>query len=65
MISLDECRKLSPNLANASDEQVKKVREQLYELGQLALECWMEDNGGSKNPLKNPIGDNADLEHSR
>lgn len=50
MLSLEECRKLCPlPLGTLSDEEVTEVRDTLYGLGQLALEDWERNNGGSKN----------------
>ena len=51
MISLDECRKIQPELADLPDEEVSKIRELLYGLGQLVFETWNEEKCGSKNPL--------------
>ena len=51
MISLDECRKIQPELADLPDEEVSKIRELLYGLGQLVFETWHEKENGSKNPL--------------
>lgn len=49
MLPPDKCRKLCPSLENFSDEEVIKVRENLYEGAQLALESWVKKNSGSKN----------------
>jgi len=51
MISLDECKKIQPELVDLSDEEVKKIRDLLYGLGQLVFETWNEKKGDSKNPL--------------
>jgi len=51
MISLDECRKIQPELADLPDEEVSKIRELLYGLGQLVFETWHEEKSGSKNQL--------------
>ena len=48
MISLDRIRELEPSLKSAPDEFVAKIREQLYSLGQLALDSW--ESTSSKNP---------------
>jgi hypothetical protein len=47
MISIEECRKIDPRLEALSDEQVTKIRDMLYQLGQLAFDTWIE-NSGSK-----------------
>jgi len=49
MLSLEQCRKICPSLENLSDEEVLKIRENLYDGGSLALESWVKKNGGSKN----------------
>ena len=51
MISLDECRKIQPELADLPDEEVSKIRELMYGLGQLVFETWNEKKSDSKNPL--------------
>ena len=51
MISLDECRKIQPELAEMSDAEVTKIRELIYGLGQLVFETWNENKSDSKNPL--------------
>lgn len=51
MISLDECRKTQPELVEMSDEEVSKIRELMYGLGQLVFETWNEKKSDSKNPL--------------
>lgn len=49
MLSLEQCRKLCPSLNNLSDEEVVKIRDNLCEGAQLALESWVKKNKGSKN----------------
>jgi hypothetical protein len=49
MVPIEQCRKLCPSLKNLSDEEVLKIRENLYEGAQLALESWVKKNSGSKN----------------
>ena len=51
MIDLDECRKIQSELAELSDEEVTKIRELMYGLGQLVFETWNEKSD-SKNPLR-------------
>lgn len=47
MISIEECRKIDPRLETMTDEQVTKIRDMLYQLGQLAFDRWYK-KGGSK-----------------
>lgn len=49
MISLEQCRTIDPRLKELSDEEVIRIRENLYEGAQLALESWAKNNSGSKN----------------
>ncbi len=51
MISLDECRKLESDLMNLPDEEVTKIRNLMYGLGQLIYETWDEERTDSKIPL--------------
>jgi hypothetical protein len=49
MLSLEQCRKLCPSLVGLSEEEVVKIRDNLYEGAQLALESWAKKKSGSKN----------------
>ena len=51
MISLEQCRKIEPDLEKLSDEEVTKIRNLMYGLGQLIYETWDEERSGSKFPL--------------
>lgn len=51
MISLEYLREIEPGLRNMSDAELIKVRNMLYSLGQLTLDCWGEKKSGSKNPF--------------
>lgn len=48
MISLEEMRKRDSRLIEMSDEEVKKIRDYLYQLGNLAFDTWLEEKKGSK-----------------
>lgn len=50
MISVEKCRELLPDSDPLSDEEVLKVCDQLYEVGQLAFESYLNSKNGSKNP---------------
>ena len=44
MISIEECRKHLGDKGNQmSDEEVEKIRDSLYGLAELALECYFEN----------------------
>ena len=51
MISLEEMRKIDPRLLEMPDEEVKKIRDYLYQLGNLAFDTWLE-----KKVPKSPLG---------
>lgn len=50
MLDLDECRSLSPNLKDLSDEEVNHVRKTLYKLANLSLKSYIDMNNVSKHP---------------
>lgn len=52
MISLKSLRKIDPEMAQLSDEEVKEIREFFYAFGQLIFEDWCEQKYGSKNPVR-------------
>ncbi len=49
MLSVTQCQTIAPQLKELSEEEVIKIRENLYEGAQLALEAWAKKNSGSKN----------------
>jgi hypothetical protein len=51
MISVDECRKIQPDLVTLSDEEVTNIRTLMYGLGQLIYETWDEKRNDSKSPF--------------
>lgn len=51
MISIEECRKLEPELRLLSDEEVTAIRDSFYDIVELAFES-KSDKGGSKNPTR-------------
>lgn len=44
-------RQIDPHLNDLSDEEVERVRADLYDLAQLAFDVWWERKQGSKNPV--------------
>lgn len=50
MLSLEQCRKIDPELKNLSDEELLEVRDLLYQMGQLAFDNWAKEKWGSKSP---------------
>lgn len=43
MMSLIQCRAIDPRLVAVSDAELSEIRDTLYLLGELALECWMNE----------------------
>ncbi len=51
MISIEKLREAEPAFNNITDEEVERIRELLYKFAKLALEIYIENREGSKNPL--------------
>ena len=47
MISLDELKRIDPNLKKYSDTELEKIRALLYSLGQLAIESFLDSKSVS------------------
>ena len=56
MISLEDLRKIDPDLKNMSDERLFEVRAKLYALGQLAFDSWDKNQPTRDLVSKNPVG---------
>ena len=50
MITIEELKKLEPELVDKSDEEVTIIRNLLYQAANIALENFIEDKSGSKYP---------------
>jgi hypothetical protein len=64
MISLERMRQLEPRLEKMSDTELTKLRDMLYSLGTMAVDSFMTDKSGSKNPVRvsrRPDGDMQQL----
>ena len=48
MISLEKLREIDPELKNLSDEEIIKIRDKFYELGEFMFDVWLKE----KNKLK-------------
>lgn len=44
MLSLEQCYEIDPSLRNLSEEEVLEIRNQLYELGELAVDDFIKKN---------------------
>jgi len=51
VISLEDLRKIDPELNDLTDEELEQIRAELYQLGQLAFDVWWLEKDGSKNPV--------------
>ncbi len=51
MISPEKLRKIDPEMAHLSDEEIINIRQSFYEFGQLIFEDWYDQKFGSKNPV--------------
>jgi hypothetical protein len=61
MLTLNQCRQIDPELEKLSDEELAKVRDALYKLGQIIFDDWLTETHGSKYPigvLRNFEGEN-------
>lgn len=45
MLSIEDFRALIPDTDRLTDEEVAALRRDLYEMAELALECYFETNG--------------------
>lgn len=61
MLSLDQLRKIDPDLANLSDEQLTAIRADLYQTTQLAFEVWWLEKSGSKFPVRSSPSSENDI----
>jgi hypothetical protein len=61
MLTPKQCRQIDPELNRLSDEELTRVRDALYKLGQIIFDDWLTDRCGSKYPvgdLRNSEGHN-------
>jgi hypothetical protein len=56
MLTLEQCRQIDPELKKLSDEELTKVREALYKLGQIIFDDWITEKRGSKYPVGDSRG---------
>ena len=52
MLSVEQMRKVDPELASLSDSELEALRSDLYETAQLAFDVWWTEKSGSKNPVR-------------
>lgn len=51
MLNLNQLRKIDPTTSNLTDEELEKVSQSFYDMGQLIFEDWMSEKVGSKYPI--------------
>lgn len=51
MLSLKTLRKIDPETANLTDEELESIRNSFYEFGQLMFDDWHDQKFGSKSPV--------------
>lgn len=49
-MTLAQCRKVAPELADLSDEEVLEARDAIYEYAEIVYEAWQIMRPGSKSP---------------
>ncbi len=50
-LSVEKIRKIEPSLSDFSDEEIEQIRDDCYDLIQLAFDAWWTKRHGSKNPV--------------
>lgn len=48
MLTLEKCRKINPALSNLSDKELLRVRDELYTLGEIAMDDYLKKIRQSK-----------------
>lgn len=51
MLTPEKIKKLTPELADMSEEEILEIRQALYDMAQLAFDVRRYRKGGSKNPI--------------
>lgn len=51
MLSLESLKKIDPEIAHLSDDELTKIRQSFYDFGQLMFDDWYQQKFGSKNPI--------------
>lgn len=51
MISLEQLRRIDPEVAHLTDEELFEIRQSFYDFGELMFEDWKDQKFGSKNPI--------------
>lgn len=51
MLSIESLKKIDPEMAHISDDELIKIRQSFYDFGQLMFDDWCEQKFGSKYPI--------------
>jgi hypothetical protein len=51
MLGAEQLRKIDPELAHLSDDEILEIRNSLYDLGGLIFDDWLENGAVSKYPI--------------
>ena len=52
MLSPEHLRRIDHNLSHLTDDEIVKIRDSLYDLGRLIFDDWIQNNAGSKYPVR-------------
>jgi hypothetical protein len=56
MISLDQFKRIDPDLKNLPEEDIERIRIKLYEIGQFAFDEWIKEQNKPKPVQRYPVG---------
>ena len=59
MLNIGQCRELIDANEEYTDEQIADIRARLYELGQFAFDCWLEEKQGKAKSKPTPDSTNS------
>ena len=51
MLSIEQLKRIEPELTKLSEEELSELRETLYRMAQFAFDVWWHRKSGSKNPV--------------
>lgn len=52
MLTLEQLRKIDPDLAHLPDDEILEIRDSLHDLCQLMFDDWLDNGAGSKYPVR-------------
>ncbi|MBX4195902.1 hypothetical protein KW796_03060 [Candidatus Parcubacteria bacterium] len=51
MVSIEEMRRLQPELSSLTDKELEKIQAEMHSMAQLAFDVWWQRKTDSKYPL--------------